>query len=72
MEFLLNKIQDDINYLKSQGKKIKEIRMNPKVFENMTELTDVKISEGVATVSGIIIEADDSFENYVFILDEVT
>ena len=46
--------------------------MNPKVFENMTELTDVKISKGVATVSGIIIEADDSFENYVFILDEVT
>lgn len=72
MEFLLNKIQDDINYLKSQGKKIKEIRMNPKVFENMNELTDVKISKGVATVSGIIIEADDSFGNYVFILDEVT
>ena len=55
MEALLNKIQDDINYLNSQGKQVKEIRMNSKIFENMTELTDVKISKGVATVFGIII-----------------
>lgn len=72
MDFLLNKIQDDVNYLKSQGKQIKEIRMNSKVLENMMKLTDVEVSKGVATVLGINIEADDSFDNYVFILDEVT
>lgn len=72
MEFLLNKIEDDINYLKSQGKQIKEIRMNSKVLENMTELTDLKVSKGVATILGVNIEADDSFENYVFVMDEVT
>lgn len=75
MEFLLKRIQDDVNYLKSQGKQIKEIRMNPKVLEvlgDATELIDVNVSEGVAAVFGINIEADDSYENYVFILDEVT
>ena len=46
--------------------------MNPNIFESMIELTDVKVSKGVATVFGIIIKADESIEKYVFVLDEVT
>ena len=72
MEVLLNKIQEDIDYLNSQGKQVKEIRMNPNIFESMIELTDVKVSKGIATVFGIIIKADENIEKYVFVLDEVT
>ena len=72
MEVLLNKIQEDIDYLNSQGKQVKEIRMNPNIFESMIELTDVKVSKGVVTVFGIIIKADENIEKYVFVLDEVT
>ncbi len=72
MEVLLNKIQEDIDYLNSQGKQVKEIRMNPNIFESMIELTDVMVSKDVVTVFGIIIRADENIEKYVFVLDEVT
>lgn len=72
MEVLLNKIQEDIDYLNSQGKQVKEIRMNPNIFESMIELTDVMVSKDIVTVFGIIIRADENIEKYVFVLDEVT
>lgn len=72
MEVLLNKIQEDIDYLNSQGKQVKEIRMNPNIFESMIEHTDVMVSKDVVTVFGIIIRADENIEKYVFVLDEVT
>lgn len=72
MEVLLNKIHEDLNYLNSQGKQVNKIKMNSKIFENMNGLTDFEVSKDVATVFGVIIEADENIEKYVFILEEVT
>lgn len=72
LEVLLNKIHEDISYLNSQGKQVNKIKVNSEIFENMTKLIDIEVSKDVATVFGIIIEADESIEKYAFILDEVT
>ena len=72
LEVLLNKIHEDISYLNSQGKQVNKIKVNSEIFENMTKLMDIEVSKDVATVFGIIIEADENIEKYAFILDEVT
>ena len=69
LEVLLNKIHEDISYLNSQGKQVNKIKVNSEIFENMTKLIDIEVSKDVATVFGIIIEADESIEKYAFILD---
>lgn len=72
LEVLLNKIHEDISYLNSQGKQVNKIKVNSEIFANITKLIDIEVSKDVATVFGIIIEADESIEKYAFILDEVT
>ncbi|MBD8037208.1 lactate dehydrogenase [Solibacillus sp. A46] len=73
MDVLLEQIRKDLDYLNSQGKHVKKIKMNSKVFERMTnKLTDVEVNNDAVTVFGIIIEADDNTEKFAFILDEAT
>ena len=73
MDVLLEQIRQDLHYLYSQGKHVKKIKMNSKVFERMTnKLTDVEVKNDAVTVFGISIEADDNTEKFAFILDEAT
>ncbi|MEK4531465.1 lactate dehydrogenase [Solibacillus sp. FSL K6-1554] len=73
MDVLLGQIREGLDYLTIQGKKVNKIKMNPNIFEKMTnKLMDVEVSEGAITVFGITIEADKNIEVYAFVMDEVT
>lgn len=73
MDVLLGQIREGLDYLTIQGKKVNKIKMNPNIFEKMTnKLMDVEVSDGAITVFGITIEADKNIEVYAFIMDEVT
>ena len=37
MEILLNRLHEGIEYLTSQGKQVTLIRMNPDIFESLTQ-----------------------------------
>ncbi len=70
MEILLNRIHEGIEYLTSQGKQINLIKMNPDIFDSLTqdELPNVKISNDATTVFGVSMEADENVEKYEFII----
>lgn len=73
LDVLLGQIREGLDYLTIQGKKVNKIKMNPNIFEKMTnKLMDVEVSEGAITVFGITIEADKNIEVYAFVMDEVT
>ncbi|AMO85230.1 hypothetical protein JOC25_002307 [Solibacillus kalamii] len=73
MDVLLGQIREGLDYLTIQGKKVNKIKMNPNIFEKMTnKLMDVEVSDGAITVFGITIEADKNIEVYAFVMDEVT
>ena len=73
LDILLEQIHRDLDYLYSQGKHVKKIKMNPKVYERMTnKLTGVEINNEAVIVFGIPIEADENIEKFAFILDEAT
>lgn len=73
MDVLLGQIREGLDYLTIQGKKVNKIKMNPNIFEKMTnKLMDVEVSDGAVTVFGITIEADKNIEVYAFVMDEVT
>ena len=60
-----------MEYLQSQGKEVIKIRMNSKIFEDMTDkLDEVENVNGVITVFGIPIEADKHTEKYAYILED--
>lgn len=62
-----------MEYLQSQGKQVIKIKMNSKVFVDMTDKLDhVENSNGVITAFGIPIEADEFIEKYAYILDDAT
>lgn len=70
MEILLNRLHEGIEYLTSQGKQVTLIRMNPDIFESLTqdELSDVETTINAATVFGVPMEADEHVEKYEFII----
>lgn len=73
MDVLLGQIREGLDYLTIQGKKVNKIKMNPNIFEKMTnKLMDVEVSDGANTIFGITIEADKNIEVYAFVMDEVT
>lgn len=72
MDTLLSEIREGIDYLNLQGKQVNKIKMNSKIFENMSKLNDVEVSDDEAIVFGITIEADEKIEKYAFIIGEVT
>ena len=73
LDVLLGQIREGLDYLTIQGKKVNKIKMNPNIFEKMTnKLMDVEVSDGAITVFGITIEADKNIEVYAFVMDEVT
>lgn len=73
MDVLLGQIREGLDYLTIQGKKVNKIKMNPNIFEKMTnKVMDVEVSDGAITVFGITIEADKNIEVYAFVMDEVT
>lgn len=73
MDVLLEQIRRDLDYLYSQGKHVKNIKMNPKIYERMTiKLTGVEINNEAVIVFGLPIEADENIEKFAFILDEAT
>lgn len=73
MDVLLEQIRRDLDYLYSQGKQVKKLKMNPKIYERMTiKLTGVEINNEAVIVFGIPIEADENIEKFAFILDEAT
>ncbi|MGA4515751.1 lactate dehydrogenase [Solibacillus silvestris] len=73
MDVLLGQIREGLDYLTIQGKKVNKIKMNPNIFEKMTnKLMDVEVSDGAITIFGITIEADKNIEVYAFVMDEVT
>lgn len=70
MDVLLEQIRQDLDYLYSQGKQVKKIKMNSKVFERMTnKLADVEITNDAVILFGISIEADENTKKFAFILD---
>ncbi len=73
MDTLLDEIRKGLEYLDSQGKKVNNIKMNPKILENMTKkINGVDDSNDLSTVFGITIEADKNIEKFAFVLEEIT
>lgn len=70
VEILLNRLHEGIEYLTSQGKQVTLIRMNPDIFESLTqdEVSNVETSINATTVFGVPMEADENVEKYEFII----
>ena len=70
MEILLNRLHEGIDYLTSQGKQVTLIKMNPDIFESLTqdELSNVEMSVNATTVFGVPMVADENVEKYEFII----
>ncbi|MGM9949825.1 MAG: lactate dehydrogenase [Lysinibacillus sp.] len=61
MDFLISKLEEDVEYLYSQGKRVDKIKMNPEVYEHF-----ITLKQGASTID-IPIEADGNVEKYEFI-----
>ena len=72
MDTLLNEIRDGIDYLHLQGKQINKIKMNAKLFENMSKRNEIEATNDEMTVFGITAEADENIETFAFIIEQVT
>lgn len=74
MNTLLNKLEEDILYLNSQGKAVDKIKMNPTVYENFIklnpELTKAD-SHNPYKLLGIDLEADENIEKYELIVSKI-
>ena len=73
MNMLLQKLEEDIKYLHSQGKEVNKIKMNPTVYENFMELNPQLIkgdSHNPYKLLGIDLEADENVEKYEFIINK--
>lgn len=58
MDFLIGKLEEDIEYLYSQGKRIDMIKMNPEIYEHF-----IQSRQDVPNMD-IPVEADENVEKY--------
>lgn len=61
MDFLINKLEEDVEYLYSQGKRVDLIKMNPEIYGHF-----IRLQQG-ATNMDIPVEADENVEKYELI-----
>ncbi len=65
LDFLLNKIEEDVEYLYLQGKRVDKIKMNPAIYEHF-----ITLKQGAST-KDIPVEADGNVEKYELIYSEI-
>lgn len=58
MDFLISKLEEDVEYLYSQGKRVDMIKMNPEIYEHF-----IRLKPGVPKM-GIPVQADENVERY--------
>ena len=74
MNTLLNKLEEDILYLNSQGKVVNKIKMNPTVYENFIKLNPELMkadSHNPYKLLGIDLEEDENVEKYELIVSKL-
>ena len=74
MNTLLNKLEEDILYLNSQGKVVNKIKMNPTVYENFMKLNPELMKEDSHNpykLLGIDLEEDENVEKYELIINKL-
>lgn len=65
MDFLISKLEEDVEYLYSQGKRVDLIKMNPEIYEHF-----ITLKQGVSTMD-IPVETDENVEKYEFVFSTI-
>lgn len=65
MDFLINKLEEDIQYLYLQGKQVDKIKMNPDIYEHF-----IRLKQGMSTMD-IPVVADENVEKYELMYSEI-